>query len=261
MKKYIAIARAEWLDAIQNYQEVILWIIIQSIPILVMGSLWLSSGSFLRASEVSYLVTYYILIFLIDRLTSFYFEQNMQDEIREGTFSRYLTKPVSIRNYLIWDNLGGKTFNTLFLLLPVVVLFVITFNKFILIPKPLNLLLFIISLIIVYFIQFSISLLVTSCSFFIEQAFAVNHLHWMLDAVAGGYMLPLTFYPHVLRTIFSFLPFAYVYSSPITIFTGQLTLTASLLQIFFSLIWVILLYFLSRLVWNAGIKKYSAVGG
>lgn len=261
MKKYLAIARAEWLDAIQNYQEVILWIVIQSIPILVMGSLWLSSGNSLSSLNISFLVTYYILVFFIDRLTSFYFEQGIQDEIRQGTFSRYLIKPISVQKYLIWDNLGGKTFNTLFLLTPVLVLFTIFFHKFLIIPRLVNLLLFCLSLVVVYFIQFSLSLLVASCSFFIEQAFAVNHLHWILDAVAGGYMLPLAFYPHVLRTIFSFLPFAYVYSSPILIFTGQLTFTASLFQIFLSVIWVIVLYFISKIVWNAGIKKYSAVGG
>jgi ABC-2 type transport system permease protein len=226
-----------------------------------MGSLWLSSGHLLSPEKISYLVTYYLVIFIIDRLTGFYFEQNLQEEIRQGTFSRYLTKPISIRKYLISDNLGGKTFNTLFLLLPILGLFFLAFHKYIIFPHPVNLLLFVLSLIIVYFIQFSMSMLVASCSFFIEQAFAFNHLHWMLDAVAGGYMLPLAFYPEGLRNIFRVLPFAYVYSSPVTIVTGQLTLSASLMQILFALIWAIALYFISKFVWEAGIKKYSAVGG
>jgi ABC-2 type transport system permease protein len=261
VKKYLTIAKAEWLDAIQSYQEVVLWVVIESIPILVMGSLWLSSGSILSSQKISYLVTYYILVFVINRLTSFYFEQNMQDEIRQGTFSRYLTKPISIQKYLISDNLGGKTFNTLFLLFPILAVFLMLFNSYLIFPKPLNLFLFLISLIFVYIIQFSVSLLVTSCSFFIEQAFAVNHLHWMLDAVTGGYMLPLVFYPVVLKNVFSTLPFAFVYSSPITIFTGQLSFSASLWQIFFSLIWAVVLYLASSVVRKIGIKKYSAVGG
>ncbi len=114
MRKNLAIAKAEWLDAIQSYQEVILWIIIQSVPILVMGVLWSSSRSYFSTTQISYLVTYYVIIFVVDRLTGFYFEQNMQDEIREGTFSRYLLKPISVRKYLLWDNIGGKCFNTLF---------------------------------------------------------------------------------------------------------------------------------------------------
>ena len=249
------------MDAFQSYQEVILWIVIESIPILVMGSLWLSSANMLSVQKVSFLVTYYVLIFVINRLTSFYFEQNLQDEIRQGTFSRYLTKPISIQRYLISDNIGGKTFNSLFLLLPILVLFTLIFKKYFIIPRLLNLMLFLLSLVTVYFIQFSISLLVASCSFFMEQAFAINHLHWMLDAVAGGYMLPLAFYPVVIRKIFNVLPFAFVYSSPIIIFTGQLSLSASLIQIMFSVIWAVVLYFFSSFIWRIGVKKYSAVGG
>jgi len=261
MKKYLTIAKAEWLDAIQSYQEVVLWLIIEIIPIFVMGSLWLSSSGVFPPQKISFLVTYYILVFVISRLTGFYFEQNMQDEIREGTFSRYLTKPISVQKYLIWDNLGGKTFNTLFLLFPVLIFFIFLFHNYIIYPGFLNLLLFLLSLVIVFFIQFFLALLVASCSFFIEQAFAVNHLHWMLDSVAGGYMLPLAFYPAFLRNIFRLMPFAYVYSAPVTIFTGQLALSAALWQIFFSVLWAIALYFISSLVWKIGVKKYSAVGG
>jgi ABC-2 type transport system permease protein len=261
VKKYLTIARAEWLDAFQNYQEVLLWIIIEIIPILVMGSLWLSAGKLFSSQKISYLVTYYILVFIINRLTGFYFEQKMQDEIREGTFSRYLTKPISVQKYLIWDNLGGKSFNSLFLLLPIVIIFISLFHQYVFLPRAVNFLLFLLSLIVVYFIQFFLSLLVASCSFFIEQAFAINHLHWMLDAAAGGYMLPLAFYPLFLKNIFSVLPFAFVYTSPILIFTGQLSWSGSLLQIFFSIIWAVVLYFISSWVWQIGVKKYSAVGG
>jgi ABC-2 type transport system permease protein len=261
MKKYLTIAKAEWLDAIQSYQEVFLWILIESIPIFVMGTLWLSAGRMLPAAQISYLVTYYVLVLVISRLTGFYFEQSMQDEIREGTFSRYLTKPVSMQKYFIFDNLGGKIFNTFFLLIPLLIIFVSIFHGYLVTPTLLNFVLFIASLLLVYFIQFFICLIVASCAFFLDQAFAINHLHWMLDAVTGGYMLPLTFYPLPLQTAFAFLPFAYVFYGPIRIFTGQLDPASALRQIVISAVWVIVLYFVSSFVWRQGIKRYSAVGG
>jgi ABC-2 type transport system permease protein len=261
MRKNITIAKAEWLDAIQSYQEVILWIIIQSVPILIMGVLWSSSRSFFSTTQISYLVSYYVLIFVIDRLTSFYFEQKMQDEIREGTFSRYLLKPISVQKYLLWDNIGGKGFNTLFLLLPILGIISIIFSGNLIFPGLTNFGLFLASLTSAFFIQFSLALLVTSGAFFIEQAFAINHLHWMLDAVAGGYMLPLTFYPQILQNLFSFLPFSFVYYIPVSIYTGQFSTPQALQKIGFSVAWAVFLYFLSVIVWRIGIKKYSSVGG
>lgn len=261
MRKNLAIAKAEWLDAIQSYQEVILWIIIQSVPILVMGVLWSSSRSFFSTTQISYLVTYYVIIFVIDRLTGFYFEQSMQDEIREGTFSRYLLKPISVRKYLLWDNIGGKCFNTLFLLLPILGIISIIFSGHLISPLSVNFGLFLLSLISAFFIQFSLSLLVTSGAFFIEQAFAINHLHWMLDAVAGGYMLPITFYPQFLQHLFGFLPFSCVFYVPAGIYTGQFSFPMALQKIAVSVAWAVLLYLLSVIIWNIGIKKYSSVGG
>jgi len=261
MKKYLTIAKAEWLDAIQSYQEVILWIIIQSLPILVMGVLWSSSGASLSAAKISYLVSYYIVIFLVDRLTSFYFEKNLQDEIREGTFSRYLLKPVMVQKYLIWAGLGGKLFNSIFLLFPIMLIISTVFSGYLVIPNLLYLCLFVVSLISAFFIQFSMSILVTSVAFFIEQAFAFNHLHWMLDAVAGGYMLPLTFYPKILGNFFGFLPFACVYFVPVNIFTGQFPVEIASQKIGVSVFWAITLYIFSNFVWRTGIKRYSSVGG
>ncbi len=260
MHKYFAIARAEWLDALQNYQEVILWIIIQSIPILGMSYVWSSSGQNLTPGRISWLITYYLVIFVVDRLTSFYFERNMQDEIRQGTFSRYLLKPIPIRKFLIVDNLGGKAFNTLFLLMPIMAFISTLFSGQILLPSPVNFFLFIISLICAFFIQFYIATLVTSVSFFLEQAYAFNHLHWMLDAVIGGYMLPLTFYPDLLQRLFALFPFPYVYYFPVAIFTGQFIPYIAIQKICFALFWVFALYLISTRVWNIGLKRYSSVG-
>ncbi len=261
MKKYLTVARAEWLDAFQYYQEVIIWIIIEALPILVMSSLWLSTGGVNSFHQISFLVTYYVLIFVISRFTGFYFEQRMQDEVRDGTFSRYLSRPLSVQKYLLWNNLGGKSFTLFFLMLPVLLFFFLLFRNYLIAPHPLNLFLFIISLVEAYFIQFSISLLAASCSFFMEQSFAVNHLHWVLDSVAGGYMLPLTFFPAFLKNICLFLPFSSVYFTPVTIYTGQIDLQTIVTRLFFSLVWAVVLYWASSLVFKIGVKRYSAVGG
>lgn len=260
MKKYYWVARAEWLDAIQNYQEVLLWIVIQSVPIIGVSALWVSSGSNLSGSQINTLVTYYIAIFIIDRLTSFYFENRMQEDIKNGELSKYLLKPIGLHKFLISDNIGGKTFNTLFLLLPVITIIFFAFSKYIIFPSFINIFLFTISLLLAFFLQFSIAYIIASCAFFIEQAFSISHFHWMLDAVAGGYMFPLIFYPQYIRTIFEYLPFAYVYYFPASILTNTLTISDSVFRLLVSLIWAIILYIFSQKFYQLGVKKYSSSG-
>jgi ABC-2 type transport system permease protein len=249
MKKFLTIARAEWLDAIQNYPEILLYIAIDLIPILMMTFV------------ISRLTTYYILIFVINRLTGFYFENNLQDEIRRGAFSRYLLKPISLARYLFSDNIGGKVFNTIFLLAPILLILHFLYSHVLIRPSLLNFSLFVISLVFAFLINFFVSQLVAYASFFIDQAYSVSHLHWMLDALTGGYMLPLSFYPLIIGKLFSFLPFAYVYYYPASIYLGQFALGDVIPKISISASWTLVLFILSTAVWHAGIKKYSSSGG
>ncbi len=94
MKKYLAIAKAEWLDALQNRGEMFIWLLLETLPIFIMGSLWSSNKSAIPNFSTGQLVTYYIAILITSRLTAHYFDENLQKEIREGTLSRFLVKPI-----------------------------------------------------------------------------------------------------------------------------------------------------------------------
>jgi len=262
MRKYIAIAQAEWLDALQNREEIIIWILIESIPVFIMGSLWLASQSQLINLNLrpTQLITYYVAVLLVSRLTSFYFEENLQNQIKDGTFSKYLVKPISLPFALIPQNLGSKMFHTIFLLLPILVLILFGFKGQIISPTPLNLLFFGLSLILAYFIQFGLAVLVTSAAFWWEQAFSMVHAKWILDVVAGGYALPLFLYPQWLKVLVGFLPFQYIYFIPASIFTGQYQPPEVIPLLSVSLMWVFILFIICKLIWNLGLKRYSSVG-
>lgn len=263
MKKYFAIARAEWLDALQYRGEIMLWVIIESIPVFIMAFLWIASQSQLVNLGISVrtLVTYYVVVLVISRLTAFYFDNGLQKQIRDGRFSAYLVKPLRLPLAYIPQNLGGKSFTVFFLLLPLVIIIAVIFKNQLLIPSGWRLLLFFISLIPAYFIQFSLTVLVSSVAFFWEQSYAVMHLRWVLENVVGGYLIPLYLYPNWLVLATGFLPFKYVYFVPASIYSGTMPADSAYFQIALSMIWAVVLFFFSRLVWKKGVNSYSSVGG
>lgn len=168
MKKYLTIAKAEWLDALQNPGEVFIYIVLESIPVFIMGSLWIANKNNLSNLDVSpsQLVTYYFIVLMTSRVIDFYFDETAQVEIRDGTFSKHLLKPFSFPLYLISSNLGGKMFHFFSLYIPVLFLLAFTFKSQIILPSSYNTLFFVISLILAYFINFAISALTATAAFF-----------------------------------------------------------------------------------------------
>lgn len=260
MKKYLAIAKAEWLNALQARGEIFIWLLLETMPIFIMGSLWSSNKSNIPNFSSGQLVTYYIAILITSRLTAYYFDEDLQKEIREGTLSRFLVKPIKFPLANIPQNLGGKAFNTLFLLVPVLAIVVSVFKNQLITPPPQLLSLFLLSLIPAFFIQYSISVLVSSVAFYWEQSNSIVHIKWMLEAMVGGYMLPLSLYPGWARLITDFLPFKYVYFVPAAIFSQRLSSSEISLNIFFSVLWAVALFFIGDIVWKKGLKEYTSVG-
>jgi len=263
MKKYLALARVEWLDALHNWGEIILWILLESFPIFIMSSLWLSNKSGVMGTGYSFsqLITYYVVVVIISRLTSHYFDQGAQDEIRNGTFSRFLLKPISYPLAFIAPSIGGKLFHFTFLFMPVILTITFILRGYIVYPTFLNLMLFIVSLIAAFMLQYAFSVCITAVAFYLEQASAFMHVKWILENVAGGYMIPISIYPAWAQNILIFLPFKYLYFVPAQIFLEKLSTPEIFKQLIIAFSWVMVLVFLSHRFWKTGIKHYSGVGG
>lgn len=261
MRKYLALARAEWLSAIQSKTEILVWVILEIIPLFVMVSLWISNKHVLPNYSTNQLVTYYVAVLIISRLTGYYFDENLQDEIRDGTFSRFLVKPIKLPLAYIPQNLGGKIFNTAFFLIPIIVVALIFLKDQFILPKPNSLFLFGISLIAAYLIRYSISVMVSSLAFFWEQSNASLHVKLMLESFAGGFAFPLSFYPQWGQVITNLLPFKYIYFVPASIFSSQLQVGQIFPELAAAFLWVIGLLLTSQWFWKKGLLKYSSVGG
>lgn len=261
MRKYFAIAKAEWLDALQTRGEIFIWLFLETLPIFIMASLWSTNKSSIPNFSTNQLVTYYVAILITSRLTGHYFDEGMQKEIKEGTLSRFLVKPIKFPLANIPQNLGGKAFNTIFLLTPVLVIIISIFRNQLIIPSPQILFLFLLSLVPAFFIQYSISVLVSSVAFYWEQAYSIVHIKWMMESMIGGYMLPLSLYPDWARLITDFFPFKYVFFVPAAIFTQRFNFSEIGLNILYSTLWAIILFYIGDVIWKRGVKEYSSVGG
>jgi len=261
MRKYLALARAALLDAVQEKAEIMIWVLLDALPVFIMASLWLSNRTQVTIMSISQLITYYIIAMIIGRLTEFFFDEDMGELVRTGEFSKYLLKPLRFPAAFIPQTFGRKLFSGFVMITPIVAVIGIFFRQYLVFPSKIQLLLFLLSLIITLGIRYSLSTLAAAGAFFWEQSGALTHVRWVLEIVAGGYILPLSFYPSWLRIIPESLPIKYIYYVPISIYTGIFDNKTALSTLAIGTLWLPVMIFAAHWVWRKGITRYSGVGG
>lgn len=262
MRKYIALARAEALDVLQEKGEMFIWFLLDLIPLLVMGSLWITNGSeLLGESGTKMLVTYYFVVLVTSRLTDIWFDGYIQENIRNGQFSKWLLKPLSIPFMYIPDNIGSKIVSISITLLPTMAFLVIFLGKYLIVPNFQILFFFGLALVNAYLLKFVLGVFVAATAFFWDQSRAALHAKWVAETVFGGYVLPLSFYPIWLQWLPNTLPFKNIYYIPASIYTGALNTNQATIAVLQGSAWAMILLVVSLWFWRKGIKRFSAVGG
>lgn len=261
MRKYIALARLAFLEAIQEKEEIIIWVLLDIIPIFVMGSLWLSNQSSVTTMSISQLITYYIMVMIIGRVTEFFFDEDMSNMVRTGEFSKFLLKPLRFPFAFIPQMMGRKLFSGIIVLTPIIGVVVLFFRQYLVVPHGIQLVLFLFSILLTLGIRYALSTLAAAGAFFWEQSEALTHARWILEMTVGGYLLPFSLFPSWIRVIPESLPLKYVYYIPVSIFTGAFDMNSAYATFGAGILWTIAMIVFAQWVWRKGVVRYSGVGG
>jgi ABC-2 type transport system permease protein len=83
---------------------------------------------------------------------------------------------------------------------------------------------------------------------------------WVTDLL-GGQIVPLLFFPAAVQNAIFALPFAAMFSTPLMIYTGQISpagyTQAMALQVF----WIVALGLIATVIWRAGARRVVVQGG
>jgi ABC-2 type transport system permease protein len=120
---------------------------------------------------------------------------------------------------------------------------------------------FAVSLVLTAVLQFLMSFTLALLAFWLLEVSTVIFIVFAFESVAGGHLFPLNILPAPLAHALNFTPFPYQLFFPVSIYLEQSTGEALYRGLAIQAAWVVFFYWLARLVWRRGIKKYSAAGG
>ena len=237
--------------------ELILWALSGSLPFILMG-VWskaATQGSFgLSAIEFT---RYFLASYLIRQLTVVWVIWDFEKEISEGTLAFRLLQPLDPVWHHVWSHLGERCARVPFVAM-IIALFFLIYPNAIWFPSLPTTLLFLVSALCAFSLQFLIQYTLAMCAFWTEKASAIQDLWYIMHFFCSGAVAPIAIFPEAVQNIILFLPFPYIINFPASILVG---LPVNLGQGFGMIFaWMAVFLVINRILWRKGLKQFSGMG-
>lgn len=263
LKKYYSAFRSALQNAIAYRGELILWTIIDTIPLLGMIVIWLAvipPGESLKNFSQQTIISYYVYGHLIRQATGSHFENHLIKEINSGQFSKYLLKPVKLKPYFYFGEIPWRLTGLLLSVLPVTLIVWVINPQVFASLTPTKLLILPLFIILSYTLETIYSLFITATGFVFENARSFMHLRWIIATLFSGMMIPFDLLPEWLARIANFLPLRYRFYTPVNFLMSHTNLSQAFWQLVIGTAWIIILSLLLNWFWGTCLKKYTSAG-
>jgi len=206
MRKYLTIFSKAIISQINFRTQLFIWIIIEVTRggcTLLIWYFIFSDSPPIKGYDFPAMVQYIFLVVIIRNMTGVFFEEKRCQKIKDGKLDFFLVKPLKFPTELFFSHMGRHLVYNL-LCTPSWLLLIILFQKHltpILLSPPIVWLQFIAMLIFARSIEYLLSFIVVTMTFFVEEATGLAHFKWMILYLFSGAMVPFVFMPKWLMQI------------------------------------------------------------
>ncbi len=258
LRAYPTLLRVGFAGALAYRAELIIWMLTTTMP-LVSLALWssVSRNAPLGRFGPKEFVGYFLAALIVRQITGSWLVWELNYEIKQGTLSQKLLKPIHPLWVYSASNLAAVPLRAV-LCIPVV-LVAIHYAQWT--TNPSLLAIFVLSLVGAWCINFFAMALVGSLAFFMESSTGVFELWLITFMLLSGYVVPLELFPSWAREIAQVLPFRYTLGFPVEVMTGMLDVPAALSQLAKQWAQAATMAIAGILAFRAGTRRFGAFGG
>ena len=219
-----------------------------------------SSGQSFAGYNLSQMLTYVSVGWII---RSFYWntiDQEMAYEVIEGKIAMDLIKPVSMQWMWISRAMGESAFRLGLLTVPVAIVVALVFP----VQGPSsrdNFALFLVSVLGSFFLMGAINFMIGTCAIPLQSILALIRAKFWLIELLSGLLIPMSFFPQPIQRVLAWLPFEHIAYTPLQIYLGKLDHATALRTLGIQWFWVVGLLVLAHLWWSRASEKITIHGG
>lgn len=267
LRKYFNLFRVSLVERMTYRIDFLLGTVLRFLPVLTTVLLWEAVyrgsgsdrlGDFTRREMIAYL-----LLIHISRMFSSMpgLAGGISRDIRDGSLKKYLLQPLDMIGYLISYRAAHKTAYIMTSALPYAGLFWVCSGYFDGFPDAGTMACYALSLLMGFVIGFYFEACLGMTGFWLLEVTSLLWIVTTLNYFISGQMMPLDFLPGSWRDLLKALPFQYLAYFPAVIFLGKVRGAELAWGLLVQLAWAVAFVFLTRWLFNRGLRRYSAYGG
>lgn len=260
-RQNIAYFQIYFQEALAYRATMVIWILTDVIFAITLPLVWLSAtkGGEISGFSGSDFVLYYIISLMLNNFIACHFAWDMNYEIREGLLTSQLIRPSNYLSFMFMRNMAWRIIRT-GMSVPLLIVFILLYYRHI---TEVNLHLgwmFWAILLLGHVLSFMFVVMIGSIALFTEEAEALFEAYYFPAYFLGGLLFPIAVLPEWAQTLAHILPFYYTTGVPTLVALGRLDEAAMIQTMGMQLIWIILSFIGFRILWKAGLKRYTGVG-
>jgi ABC-2 type transport system permease protein len=242
--------------------KLVIWILTGLVEPIIWSVLWFvtaqnSEGLAMTGPEI---LTYYLFISLVSRLTRSWTFDDLRKEIVHGKYSKYMLWPTGVTGYR-WGADWANKVVTVLMLLPFWIFWLwILVSNGLFALEPTNIVFFLIALGIATSVRFFMDMVLAHLVLWTEQGDGLAIVYYAVSRLFGGIIVPLALLPAWAHTITKLLPFRYLYSFPIEVFQGVISDREMVQGFAIAVGWLVFWVVGLQIILKVGLRRYEAAG-
>jgi ABC-2 type transport system permease protein len=266
MKHFFQVYKAHFHVTMTRYMEyrveLVIWLTSMILRPAIFVAIWTTAarqmGGGIRGFSLPDLATYFIASMLIYHATFAWAMFEWEPRVKNGSLSYMILRPTHPIHRDIGENITFKI-ATLPVMVVTGIVLALTFHP-VLHTQASQILPFIVVMVFAWALHFALAWTLAMTAFYTTQVDAINVVFFFLMLLFSGQMAPLALMPPLIQKISMALPFWWFMGFPVELIMGRLSMVQIVHGIGMQAIWLTIAMVGLVLVWNRGIKTYTAVG-
>lgn len=207
-------------------------------------------------------VAYYLLTMVARAFSSMPgLASTIAKQIRSGEIKKFLIQPIDMLGFMFLGRMAHKVAYYLVALGPFALVFFLCRGYFPHAPDATTWLAFGASLLMSFLLGFFLEACLGLVGFWFLEVSSLLFVYMLFSFFTSGHMFPLDMLPDFWRRIVELMPLQYLAYFPAAVFLGKIQGTALAVGLAMQAGWTLFFIVLSRVLFNLGLRRYSAYGG
>jgi ABC-2 type transport system permease protein len=204
-------------------------------------------------------ILYYTVLIVINQITFPTSTWTTGENIRNGTISTWLLRPVPVIAEAIASDFAVKI-----VCLPFIIILTVLLGLLMGISLQIGttgILVFIPALVMAWILRFTVTYIIAILAFWTQRIDSLLSLVNTFTFIFAGQVAPTVILPGILKHTAAVLPFRYMIGFPIEVLMGKLPPGETVTGLLIQFTWTAAAVVLYKTIWNRGVKAYTAIGG